>query len=95
LERIAEAEQIAAEYNQNNIVCCISDEPWTECIKKDHAIQVQTQLSVLQLQFCVYIVAQAGSRDCSGRIINPETVTTAVQKRNQHSLRFDGHFLTS
>jgi hypothetical protein len=47
LERIAAALRIAAMCNQETIVCCISDETWTECVKENHATQVQTQLSVL------------------------------------------------
>jgi predicted nucleic acid-binding protein len=63
LERIAAAEQIAAKYNHKTIACCVSHEIWIECIKKVHATQVQTQLTVLQ--YCIYVMAQAGSRNCS------------------------------
>jgi len=59
----------------------VGDETWKERVVKDHVTQVQTQLAVLQLQYCIYVVAQAGVKDGSGRIIY---IMIAQEPANEH-----------
>jgi hypothetical protein len=69
LERIAMAEEIAARYNNNNIICEIGHETWMDCVEQSHHIQCMVQCIVLNIKWCVYIIGQPGARGRGGDII--------------------------
>jgi predicted metal-binding protein len=60
MERIQQAEEIAANYQHKLIVCEIGDETWKECREEEHSTQVLLQLWVMRLQLAFYIVATPG-----------------------------------
>jgi hypothetical protein len=41
----------------------MGDEMWAECVETDHATQVQTQLAVLQYQYCIFILWQVQGQE--------------------------------
>jgi hypothetical protein len=69
LERISVAEQLAEKHQHKWIFCVVGDDVWNEVVDKDHSVQIMVQLSNMKLNFCVYLVGQAGTRGASGRII--------------------------
>jgi hypothetical protein len=69
-EKIAEAQEIADKYQNKLIQCDIGDDTWTECVEKEHSLQVLLQLWVTHLQTAFYIVALPGTSNASGRIAN-------------------------
>ena len=68
MERIQQAEEIAAKYQHKLIVCEIGDETWEECVESEHSTQVLLQLWVMRLQRAFYIVATPGSSTSNGKI---------------------------
>ncbi len=69
LERISIAECIAEKYQHKGFFCTIGDDIWSEVVDKDHSIQIMVQLSILKINYCVYLVGQAGTGGASGRIL--------------------------
>ncbi len=69
LERISIAEHIAEKYQHKQIFCTIGYDVWVEVDDKDHSIQIMVQLGILKINYCVYLVGQAGTRGASGWIL--------------------------
>jgi hypothetical protein len=69
LERIPIAENIAEKYQHKLIFCTVGHDVWSKVVEKDHSILIMSQLSVLKINYCVYLVGLAGTRGASGRIL--------------------------
>ncbi len=56
-------------YQHKRIFCTIGDDVWSEVVDKDHSVQIMVQLCVMKINYCVYLVGQAGTRGASGWIL--------------------------
>jgi hypothetical protein len=66
VERIISViECITEKHQHKRIFCTIGDNVWNKVVDKDHSVQIMVQLSIMKLNFCVYLVGQAGTRCAS------------------------------
>jgi len=67
--QIAEEERIAAQWNNNIIICIVGEHDLTAVMVKDPVRQIMIQMASLQLHWAVHLVGQPGTTNRQGRLI--------------------------
>jgi len=69
LERITEAERIAAWWNHKLIICIAGTDDIEVVMDNEHTTRVMIQMATWRLHWGVYIVGQPGTSNTNGRIL--------------------------
>jgi hypothetical protein len=73
--QIAEEERIAAQWNNNIIICIVGEHDLTAVMVKDPVRQIMIQMASLQLHWAVHLVGQPGTTNRKVIVSSPCTGT--------------------